>query len=57
MKQIDDEGIEQAAIAEWNRNAAIRAEFFSQESFIAYCKASAKGLVKTLGAGKGKEKP
>lgn len=41
--------IESAAHHEWDRSAAIREEFGSKETFIAYKKATTGGLVKHYG--------
>ena len=43
---IDEVGVRQQAEQRWNSDPAIRAEFLSKESYVAYCVADAKGLVK-----------
>ena len=44
----DSLGIERAARAEWERSAAIRAEFTCLEAYVAFRRAEARGLVKII---------
>jgi hypothetical protein len=46
---MDQTEVAAAAEAQWNRDAAIRAEFRSKEGYVAYCKAVARGEVRITG--------
>ena len=51
MVPLDVDAIEKKARAAWSADAGIRAEFISIESYIAYEKATARGMVRILSGG------
>jgi hypothetical protein len=48
----DTYAIVQAARAEWERSLALRAEFTSVESYVAFRKAASRGLIKIFAPGR-----
>lgn len=47
---LDEDAIERAARAEWEKNSKARAEFLTLEHYLAFAKANARGLVRICGS-------